>query len=187
MPCNLVNFISVNRELEVGRGRQQGEDTRKKERSKVEKTPAGKEKKCRGGGDWLPPPRTRRCPAMPGRLSLCAGVEAPARAEPSSEAARRRARESSEEHVLPFYRAICPCAEHVCVRAVRAIRAACLDKSSLAGPCATLCASAFLQVVVVVFFGGQEEATMAMSRQNQLVAVFYSSTNFSFHFLRSVR
>jgi len=49
MPCNIVNFISVNRESEVGRGRQQGEDVRKKERSKVEKTPAGEEKKCREG------------------------------------------------------------------------------------------------------------------------------------------
>jgi len=29
---------------------------------------------------------------MTGRLSLCAGVEAPARAEPSSEVTRRRAR-----------------------------------------------------------------------------------------------
>jgi len=33
--CNLVNFILVNWELEVGRGWQQGEDTRMKERSKV--------------------------------------------------------------------------------------------------------------------------------------------------------
>ena len=49
MPCSLVNFISVNRESEAGRGRQQGEETRKNERSKVEKTPVGKEKKCRGG------------------------------------------------------------------------------------------------------------------------------------------
>jgi len=31
MPCNLVNFISVNRESEVGWGRQQGEEkTRQK-------------------------------------------------------------------------------------------------------------------------------------------------------------
>ena len=30
MPCNLVNFISVNWESEVGRGQQRGEDVRKK-------------------------------------------------------------------------------------------------------------------------------------------------------------
>ena len=50
MPCNLANFISVNQESEVGRGWQQGEDTRKKERNKVGKAPAGKERKARGGG-----------------------------------------------------------------------------------------------------------------------------------------
>jgi len=48
MPCNLVNFILVNRESEVGRGWQRGEDTRKKERSKVEKTPAGEERSAGG-------------------------------------------------------------------------------------------------------------------------------------------
>jgi len=37
MPCNLVNFILVNRESEVGRGRQRGKETREKERSEVEK------------------------------------------------------------------------------------------------------------------------------------------------------
>ena len=89
---------------------------------------------------------------MSGQLSLCAGVEAPARAEPSGEAERRREeRESTQEHVLPFYRGICACAEHVCVRAVHALRAARLDKSTLARPRATLCASPFLQVVVAVF------------------------------------
>jgi len=34
MPCNLVNFISVNWESEVQQGRQWGEDTRKKEENK---------------------------------------------------------------------------------------------------------------------------------------------------------
>jgi len=34
MPCNLVNFISVTWESEVGWGWQQGEDTRKKEKKK---------------------------------------------------------------------------------------------------------------------------------------------------------
>ena len=66
--------------------------------------------------------------------------------------------------MLPFCRGICSCAENVRVRAVHAIRAARLDKSALARPCATLCASAFLQVVVVCFFRGQEEMTMAMLR-----------------------
>jgi len=38
MPCNLVNFIVVNQESEVRQGRQRGEDMRKKQRSKVEKS-----------------------------------------------------------------------------------------------------------------------------------------------------
>jgi len=54
--------------------------------------------------------------------------------------------------VLPFYRGICACAEHVRIRAVPAMCAACLDKSVLARPRASLCASAFLQVVVAVSF-----------------------------------
>jgi len=81
------------------------------------------------------------------------------RAEPSSEAVRRRARgwqggeqEGGEEHVLPFYRGICSCAERVRIRAVPAMHAAHLDKSVLAHPRASLCASAFLQVLVVVSF-----------------------------------
>jgi len=82
-------------------------------------------------------------------------------------------RESSQEHVLPFYRGICACAEHVHIRVVRAMCAARLGKSALARPGAAVCASAFLQVLVAVFFRGQEETTMAMSRQNQFVVVFY--------------
>ena len=54
--------------------------------------------------------------------------------------------------MLPFYRGICACAEHVHIHAVPAMRAARLDKSVLACPRATLCASAFLQVVVAVSF-----------------------------------
>jgi len=109
---------------------------------------------------------------MSSRLSLCAGVEAPARVEPSSEAARSRAREreSSKEHVLPF----CACAEHVRVHAVPAMRAAHLDKSALACPQASLC-KRFPAGHCGSFFRGQEETTMAMSRQNQFVAVFYIS------------
>ena len=53
--------------------------------------------------------------------------------------------------MLPFYRGICACAERVRVRAVPAMRAACLDKSVLASPRASLCASAFLQVLVMFF------------------------------------
>jgi len=34
MPYNIVNFISVNQELDVGHGRQQGEDTRKNKEKK---------------------------------------------------------------------------------------------------------------------------------------------------------
>jgi len=43
MPCNLVNFISVNWESEVEWRRQQGDDTRKKERKKgvKSKNPSG--------------------------------------------------------------------------------------------------------------------------------------------------
>jgi len=72
--------------------------------------------------------------------------------------------------VLPFYRGICPSAEHVCIREVGTIHAACLEKSSLAGPCNSLRTSAFLQVVVAFF----SEVRKAMSRQNQFVAVCYS-------------
>ena len=54
--------------------------------------------------------------------------------------------------MLPFYRGICACAEHVCIHAVPAMRAAHLDKSVFACPRATLCASAFLQVVVAASF-----------------------------------
>jgi len=128
-----------------------GDEKKKKQAVKSEK-PQRARKRSVGGWNHLPPPRIRRCPAMSGQLSLCAGVEAPVRAEPSSKAARRRARarEGSEEHVLPFYRGICTCAEHVCIRAVRAMRAARLDKSALASPCTTLYVSAF-QVIVVVF------------------------------------
>ena len=71
---------------------------------------------------------------MSGRFSLYAGVEAPARQ-------RGREQEGSEENVLAFYRGICTCAGHVHVRAVRAMRAAHLDKSALASPC-LLCAQA---------------------------------------------
>ena len=49
--------------------------------------------------------------------------------------------------MLHFYRGICPCA----VRAARAIRAARLDKSSLASLHTSPRASAFLQVIVAVF------------------------------------
>jgi len=59
--------------------------------------------------------------------------------------------EGSEERVLPFHRGICAHAEHVRVRAVCAMRAARLDKSALASPRATLCASTFLQVIVAAF------------------------------------
>jgi len=117
---------------------------------------------------------------MSGRLSLCAGVEAPTRAEPSSEAARRRTRERehSEEHVLPFYRGICACAEHVRVRAVCAMRAAHLDKSALARPRTTLCASTFLQVVVEASFqrparddnGNVEKKTVCSSLLHQHIS-----------------
>jgi len=60
--------------------------------------------------------------------------------------------ESGEEHVLPFYRGICACAEHVRIHAVPAMSVARLDKSNLACPRATLCTSAFLQVVLAVSF-----------------------------------
>jgi len=55
MLCNLINFISVNQELEVWWGQLQGEDIKKKERSKVKKHQRVR-KEVRGG-NWLPPPR----------------------------------------------------------------------------------------------------------------------------------
>jgi len=92
-PC-LFDFILVNRESEVRRGQQQGEEkTRQKKKGVKSEKPQRARKRSAGWWDQLPPPRIRRCPAMSGQLSLCAGVEAPARAEPSGEAARSRARE----------------------------------------------------------------------------------------------
>ena len=80
-------------------------------------------------------------------------AQQPGGEEESKRAARRaRAQEGGEEHVLAFYRGICTCAEHVCIHAVPAMRAARLDKSVFAHPWATLCASAFLQVVVADSF-----------------------------------
>jgi len=138
MPCNLVIFIWVNRKSEVRRGQQQGQDTRKKEEKKKErkrdrkkersevKQPQQARKGVRGGigchqhgfGE------VQRCPV--GSVSM----EEWRFRQGRDPAARPRGgeKESSEEHVLSFYRGICPCA--IC--AVRAIHAACLDKSSLA-------------------------------------------------------
>ena len=99
---------------------------------------------------------------MSGQLSLCAGVEVLARTRSGSKAARRRAR-GLEDHVLPFHRGLCPCAELVRVSAIHAICAARLAKSSLGGPHATPRASAFLQVVVAVFL----EARKRQQRQCQ--------------------
>jgi len=97
----------------------------------------------------------QQCPV--GSVSVQAWRPGESRAQ--SQAVRRRARgrrggeqEGGEEHVLPFYRGICACAEHVRIRAVPAMRAARLDKSDLACPRTTLCASAFLQVVVAASF-----------------------------------
>ena len=64
---------------------------RKQERGKVEQ-PQRARKGVFVGGDWLPP-WIRRCPAMSSWLSLCAGVEVPARTGSGSKAARRRERE----------------------------------------------------------------------------------------------
>jgi len=44
MRCNLVNFISVNRELEVGRGWQQGGEKMRQKKKKSQKNPNRREK-----------------------------------------------------------------------------------------------------------------------------------------------
>jgi len=50
MPCNIVNFISVNRESEVGRGRQQGEEkTRQKKKGVNSEKPQQARKRSAGG------------------------------------------------------------------------------------------------------------------------------------------
>ena len=103
------------------------------------------------GGDQLPPPWIRRSPEMSSWLSLCAGVEVPARAGSGRKTARRREKETSKDHVLPFYGVLCTCTEHVRVCAVCAVHAARLDKSFLAGPQASLLASALLLIVVTFF------------------------------------
>jgi len=76
--------------------------------------------------------------------------------------------------VLPFYRGICACTEHVHISAVPAICAARLDKSALVSPLANSACKRFPAGHCGVFFRGQEEMTMAMSRRNQFVAVFYN-------------
>jgi len=165
-----------------------GEDkTEKKKKGKVGKTPAGEEKKC--GGERISYhhhgfDNVQRCPV--GSVSVQAWSPGESRAqqrggeEESKRAARRRARgqEGGEEHVLPFYRGICECAEHFCIRAVPAMRAARLDKSVFARPWATLCASAVLSCRSLwqLPSRGQQEMAIAMSRQNQFVAVFYTES-----------
>jgi len=91
MPCNLVNFILMNQESEFGWGWQQGEEKTRQKKKKSRKNPSVQEKVVRGC-DQLAPPRIRRCPVMSGQFSFCVGMDTLARAEPSSEAARRRAR-----------------------------------------------------------------------------------------------
>jgi len=176
MPCNLVNFILVNRELKVGRGRQQGEEKTRQKKKGVnsEKTQKKTGKEVWGDGisyHYNGFHDVQRCPIGSVSVQACR----PRRGR--SPAARQRGgeQEAGEEHVLPLYRGICACAEHVHVHAVHAMHAACLDKSALARPHATPCASAFLQVVVAVSFRVQEEMTMAMSRQNQFAEVFYTA------------
>jgi len=110
----------------------------------------GEEKKCRGDGISYHHhgfDDVQRCPV--GSVSVQAWR--PRRGQ--SPAARQRGgeKEGSEEHVLLFYRGICACAEHVHICAVPAMRAAHLDKSALTHPRATVCESAFLQVIVAVF------------------------------------
>ena len=188
MPCNLINFISVNRESEVGQGQRRGERERnEKERKKKKKgkkgrekerkewsrkTPAGEERSA-GGGIGYHHHRfdsVQRCPV--GSVS----VQERKSQRGWGQAARRwvREQESSKEHVLLFYSGICPCSEHVHIRAVRAICAAHLDKSCLAGPRATPRASAFLQVIVAVFSEVWKRRQW-QCRDNQFVVVFYRS------------
>ena len=129
-----------------------------------------------GVGNLLPSPQIRWRPATSGWLSLCAGVEVPARTRSSSKTVRMRARGLQGTWAallwghLPMRRA-CP---HTC---------------SLCHTCSPLrhvlsCWSVHYSVHrrfptghCGIFFGGQEETqtTMAMSRQNQFVAVFYST------------
>ena len=82
----------------------------------------------RGGWDQLPPPQiwqyVQRCPVS----SVSVQAWKPWRGR--SPAARRQGeqeRESSEEHVLPFYRVMCACAEYVrvCPRTCSSCHACC--------------------------------------------------------------
>jgi len=57
------------------------------------KNPSGQGKECWGGrAESVTTTTDLMMSSMSGRLSLCAGVKAPVRVEPSSKAARRRAR-----------------------------------------------------------------------------------------------
>jgi len=151
------------------RKKKRKERVRERKKGVKSSNPSGRGKEVQGGGIGYPHHRfgnVQRCPV--GSVSM----QAWRFWQGQSLVARQRGGEqdSSEAHVLSFCRGICPCA----VRAVHAIHAARLDKSSLAGPLASPCTSAFLQAVVAVF-GGQEEMTTAMSRRKQFVAVFYTS------------
>jgi len=151
----------VNRESEVWWGRQRagdGEDeTGKKKKVKSEKPQRARKRSA--GGERISYHHhgfddVQRCPV--GSVSVQAWSPGESRAqqpggEEETKRAARRAR-GQEEHVLPFYRGIFACAEHVCIRAVPAMCVARLDKSVFARPRATLCASAFLQVVVAASF-----------------------------------
>jgi len=50
MPCNLVNFISVNQESEVRRGRQQGEEKMRQKKQGVKSEKPQRARKRSGGG-----------------------------------------------------------------------------------------------------------------------------------------
>jgi len=125
-----------------------GEDETGKKKGKVRKTPAGEEKKCGERGSVTTTTDSIMSSDVLSVQSLCRRG-GPGEGGVQQRGGEEESKREREEHVLPFYRGICACTDHVHVRAMRAAR---LDKYVLARSRATLCASTFLQVVVAVSF-----------------------------------
>jgi len=151
--CNVANFILVNWEPEVGRGgsggRTRGEKKgREKERKKGVKSDNSSRRGKGRRGDQLPPPRVQRCPvssvSMQARRFQWGWVPGKQQWE-----WKKKTTVPSGEHVLSFYSDVCPRAECILVRAVRARHATCLGSPSHASLCASQ-RGTFLQVVVAV-------------------------------------
>ena len=119
----------------------------------------------------------QQCPAMSSRLSLCAGMEVPARKGSVSKAVRRRERRDLRGACAALLQGHLPM-HSACPHTYSSCHTCCLLRQDLS--CQSACSlrtSAtwfFPAGLCGGFFRGQEGTTRAMSRQNQFVAVFYT-------------